>query len=359
VRAFIVALIAVAASNAVAKPRVQHKQRRYAVRAIRVGGNATDEDKAALVPAVGNAVEFVIVGNNGDDLVRDEAAANVEMDHPRLHGCLEPRCNLQFGDLLHAPRVMWIDITRSGPPGAKADWKVAVSQFSAETVRDLGVAELPCHDCTRDELVGKFNVFLDPLFSNEPPPLPLCTLKVASQPPGATVMFDSVVVGETPFAHSVAAGTHKVGVEQSDFAPGAADVECAPQATEKLVFALGPKGSQVVQAAPSEERPRRSLALKLVGGGLLALGAAGIISGALDLSLDGKGTCSLSAGHTQCKQLYSTGTQGAALVGAGVAAAVGGLVMLVVDAVRARPRKLSANVQIGPSAVALGVLGRF
>jgi hypothetical protein len=35
------------------------------------------------------------------------------------------------------------------------------------------------------------------------------------------------------------------------------------------------------------------------------------------------------------------------------------LVILVIDAVRARPRKLSANLQIGPSAVAVGVLGRF
>src|SRR5262249_6378791 len=105
------------------------------MRIVRVGGNASDEDKVALGREVGNAVEHVIVGNNRDDLVRSEEAVKVENDHPELKGCLEPRCNLAFGDLVKAQRVVWIDITRSGEPGAKAEWKVAVSQFAVDSVR--------------------------------------------------------------------------------------------------------------------------------------------------------------------------------------------------------------------------------
>ena len=44
-RALIVLLLA---GSVAAKPRVERKPRRYAVRAVRVGGNAGDEDKAAL-----------------------------------------------------------------------------------------------------------------------------------------------------------------------------------------------------------------------------------------------------------------------------------------------------------------------
>jgi hypothetical protein len=346
-------IAALVAGNAGAKPRGEHKPRRWAVRAVRVAGDATDEEKAALARDVGNALEFVIVGNNRDDLVRSDESARVEAAHPRLKGCLEPRCNLEFGDRVQAERLIWIDITRSGPSGGKADWKVAVAQFAVDSLRDLGVAEMPCPGCTRDELLGNFNLFLDPLFGNEPPPLPLCTLQVVSQPPGATVLFDAVAVGETPFSHSVAAGAHKVGADKLDYARADADVECASSA--KLVFALTKSN---VAPAPVE-RTRRLLALEIAGGALLALGAAGIIAGAVDLSLDGKGTCSLTGGHTQCKQLYATGSTGAALVGAGAAAAVGGAIALVLDAVRARSRRFAADVRVGPSGVMVGAVGRF
>jgi len=357
VRALICLLAMLVASGAGAKPREERKARRYAVRAIRVGGDASDEDKAALARDVGNAVEFVIVGNNRDDLVRPDEAARVESAHARLKGCLEPRCNLEFGDLTKAQRVIWIDITRSGPPGAKADWKVAVSQFSVDSLRDLGTSEMPCRGCSRDELLGNFNLFLDPLFANEPPPLPLCTLRVMSEPAGATVLFDSVAVGETPFVHTVAAGAHRVAAEKDDFARAGAGIECGADSTEKLVLALGPVEKT---AGPTRKAgPRRSLALEIVGGALVALGAAGVVAGAVDLSLDGRGACSLSGGHTQCKELYATGTQGAALVGAGAAAAVGGVIVLVLDAVRARPRSLAVDLRAGPSAVSASVLGRF
>jgi PEGA domain len=350
VRALLVLMVL--AGGADAKPRAERKPRRYAMRAVRVGGNAGDEDKAALARDVGNAVEFVIVGNNRDDLVRPDDVGRIEKAHPRLQGCLDARCNLELGELARAERVVWIDITRAGPPGAKADWKVAVSQFAVDSLRDLGVAEMPCKGCTRDELLGNFNLFLDPLFANEPPPLPLCTLSIGSAPAGATVLFDATAVGETPFSHTVAAGSHKVAIEKTDFARAGAEVECAPQAAQKLLFPLAPTPRQ---APPADVRARRSLVLEIAGGALVALGAAGVIAGAIDLSLDGKGTCSLSGGHTQCQQLYDTGTEGAALVGAGAATAVGGVIMLALDAVRARPRTLS--LRVGPSSVA--VVGRF
>jgi hypothetical protein len=360
VRALIGVIVVLLAANAGAKPpqKTERKPRRYAVRAIRVGGDATDEDKAALARDMGNAIEFVIVGNNRDDLVRPDEAARIEDAHPRLKGCLEPRCNLEFGDVARAQRVMWIDITRKGPPGPKADWNVAVSQFAVDSLRDLGTAEMPCQACSRDELLGNFNKFLDPLFSNEPPALPLCTLKIATDPPGATVQFDSVPVGEAPFAHTVAAGSHRVAADKADFARAGADVECPAESTQNLLLGLG--HSREVAAAPVEKvAPRHSLALQIVGGALLAVGAAGVISGAVALSMDGKGSCSLSGGHTQCKDLYDTGTEGAALVGAGAAAMVGGVITLVLDAARARPKGLSAEVHAGPSSVTAGLVGSF
>jgi hypothetical protein len=216
-RPFTLAILLLAASSALGKPaKVERKPRRFAVRAIHVGGNAGDDDRATLAREVGNAIEFVIAGSNRDDLVRAEEGLAVEAAHPGLKGCLTARCNLEFGDLVHAERLLWIDIARSGGPG-KGDWKVTVSQFAVDSLRSLGSAELPCAACSREDLVGAINRFLDPLFKNEPPPLPLCKLKVVSRPPGATVLVGGEPVGEAPFEHTLSAGRHRVAVEKPGF----------------------------------------------------------------------------------------------------------------------------------------------
>lgn len=354
----VVLALLVVGSTALAARAPRKVVRRFAIHQLRVDGNVSELDRKILEKEVRNAVEFVIAGSNGDYLAHEEDVVPVLALSPELKTCFDAACTVRLGDLLKVQRMLSIVITRSGAM-PKGEWIVKVSQFAVDSVRSLGTAELPCHNCTRDELVGDFNRFLDPLFKGEPEALPLCSLKVSSRPPGANVVLDATTVGVTPFEHSITAGKHVVAVEKTGFARGEADLECPASTVQNTVFALTEGLTQLVRQEPIREPVHHSPALKIVGGALLVLGAAGVIAGAIDLARDGKGTCDLTNGHTQCPSTYDTGPTGAALVGVGAVGVVGGIVALAIDAVRGRPARVSADLRVGPGGAFVGARGTF
>jgi hypothetical protein len=97
----------------------------------------------------------------------------------------------------------------------------------------------------------------------------------------------------------------------------------------------------------------------MVGGGLLVLGAAAVAVGGVDLARDGHGACNLSSGHTQCKTLYATGSEGAAFAGVGAAAVLGGVISLVVDSLLGRPAPVQAEVKVSSAGAFITATGRF
>jgi hypothetical protein len=97
--------------------------------------------------------------------------------------------------------------------------------------------------------------------------------------------------------------------------------------------------------------------LKIVGGTLIALGVVGIAGGGAALAVDGKGTCDLPGGQTQCPQVYDTATMGGVLVGLGAAAVVGGVVAIVVDQLRARKKPVAFDVTPLPSGAQVSLKG--
>ena len=159
----------------------------------------------------------------------------------------------------------------------------------------------------------------------------MCTLKVTSRPEGATVFIEGTIVGATPFQHTLMPGKHAISVEKSGFSRGEDELECPAGSMQNLSFGLTAGGGAVVH---KEEPPRTSPALKIAGSLLLLAGVAGVASGGAELYLDGRGTCSLASGQTQCQEVYDTKLAGGVLVGVGAVALAAGVITLIVDAVR-------------------------
>jgi hypothetical protein len=306
----------------------QGAPKRVALHQIKVTGNASDEERKLLDERIWMAVEL-LASDRGYDLVHREDFIAAQHENPDVKHCDEPRCNLKLGDFLGAERLIVVRVARSGPPG-RGDWQMRIEQLAVPTAIALPPVEMSCPLCTADKVVGDLTKALEPLLATKPPP-PLCTLELTSEPAGADVEVNGMVLGQTPFTHTFAPGHHEVAMSRTGSLPGHSSVECTQGQSQHVSVTLLPTPA----AAPVAERPpSRSPALKIVGATLLVLGVAGVAAGAAELAVDGQPSCKLPAGQRQCPQLYDTGTTGAALTAVGALAIAGGVATLVVDALR-------------------------
>jgi hypothetical protein len=324
---------------------------RFALEPLRFTGNATAEERKLLADRVFDTIEL-LSGNHGIELVHREDLIADLAEHPDLKECAEPRCRKRLGDVARAERVVSIQVDRSGPRG-RGEWNVKIEQFAVAAAHALPFAEVPCRSCTVDELVGDLSHALDPLLA-APTPLSVCRLTVATEPSGAAVKVDGTLLGETPFLHTVQAGRRTVAVERAGSPPATSTVECPAGGSELVSLDLAPTVARAAIRPPERSPALRSRLLVGLGAALVAVGAAGLVAGAVNLSLDGTGSCDKSSGQTECKKLYDTRTLGAAFTALGAAALVGGEVLLVLDAVRRTPR-LGAALRLGPGSAIVGV----
>ncbi len=344
-----------------AAPRsAPHRTRRYVLRDLRIEGNATDDEKKLLHERIWSTIEL-IVSEGRDELAHEEDVTAALAEHPDLKGCNDARCGAALGELIKADKVLSIAIERSGVAG-KGDWMVRVWHLDVRALKVGAPIELPCRACGAEDLLGDLSHSLSPALQIETGVM--CTVKVTSRPPGATVSMEGTIIGETPFQHTLLPGRHAVAVEKQGFSRGEDDLDCPPGSMQNMAFALTAGGGAVVhQEAPPPAPEHRSPALKAVGATLVVLGVAGIAAGAAELYLDGRGSCSLATGQKECPSVYDTKTIGGALVGVGAAGLVGGVITLVVDAMRGKPAAsgahVSADVRVGPSQASMGVKGSF
>lgn len=138
--------------------------------------------------------------------------------------------------------------------------------------------------------------------------------------------------------------------------------EAAPQPPQNT-----PQPSEHIASAPPApapvppprvEKPKHTWWMVGLGAGLLAVGAAGIGTGAGALAVNGHGTCSLAPGQLRCPQVYNTGAEGGALLGVGLAAAIGGAVLIALEEKRYHSA-LHAGLDVSPTGGALVFSGAF
>jgi hypothetical protein len=333
--------------------------KKYAVRDMKIEGNASDAERKLLTERVWNSIELTLADRR-DELVHAEEVERVLGERPPLRECYEKHCLLQLGDLVKANRLLSIRITRSGAEGQKGDWMVRILDFAVDSGHLQGPYDVPCNSCTADELVGDLAHSLIPVFNSDES-VPLCTLKVDTAPPGGTVLVDTTELGKAPFAHTIAAGRHTVAVSAEGYAAGQTDVDCPAGASQNMLFTLSASGTSSRLVSDGGEKPaHRSPVLKIVGGALLALGAAGVISGAVAIARDGNQACDRAPGQTQCSQVYDTNGLGIGLIAAGSVAVVGGVVALVVDAMKGRQAAaVTPTAAVSANGGVFGLSGTF
>lgn len=182
-----------------------------------------------------------------------------------------------------------------------------------------------------------------------PPP----RLRVLTRPEGSTVTVDGATVGVTPIDLAVDAGEHDIVIERPGFIAHRRRIVAADGRTETIADELG-----AIPPPPSTAAPRRRLAP--IGWAALGAGLAAVVGGAVLVAVDErpiKRDCSGEnvdvEGH--CKWRRDTLAGGATLLTLGVAALVAGAVVLVLD--RRRAPAAPRRAQVRPHAG--GLLVRF
>jgi hypothetical protein len=347
--------------------------RRYAVRSLVLDGPITEAEAKLLRERLVNAFELGLVERNYL-LVPPAEVEALERANPELKDCVGVRCGFDIGAVLNAQRLLTVRVTKTQGPAAppKADWTVQISNFSVETGSTKGPFDVPCRSCTADELVGDLFRSVSQVLADDKTE-PTCSLKIESTPPGASVVIDGQAAGATPFSHSFAVGKHEIVVESAGFARGQTQVSCPAGVGQELSFTLTAEKTSMIARQTELPVERRgggaiSRALKGAGAALLVFGVGGIVTGSVMLAYDGKGTCDLTAGRTQCPFVYDTALVGGVVLGIGIAVGVTGAALLGAGVSASRRRSperasllpsLLPSLSLTPSGGAVGVVGKF
>jgi hypothetical protein len=301
---------------------VSAKERVYAIRELRVDGEMTETERQRLRERTVAAAD-VAFGAAGGSIVPLPDVERVLAERPELRRCYDWRCNVVIADQLGATRVVVVRIERKGLPSEPGSWEVTALNFASDALRLVGTKVESCDGCVAEDLIRR-NVItrvLSSLSKQDTGELALCRLKVDSEPGEAAIIIDKTPLGTTPLERTVAAGTHTVSVELKGYGTNQTVIECPKDGEQRLRMKLTAGASDV--QPPATQPDRRPL---YKGLGFASLGLA-------VLSLGGLGAAAAyhdrpSCGEARCPRRYDTSAGIGVSVGAFVAFAVVGSVLL-------------------------------
>lgn len=176
-------------------------------------------------------------------------------------------------------------------------------------------------------------------------------VNVTSDPPGATVIVDGETAGVTPMALTLSPGSHEIRLEKSGRIDAHTEVVAASGVEDSIQLALA--------EVPVEDRPRmRKAGWASLGTGIGLSVGAGVLLALHHQPV--KGRCDdPSAIDTEglCRWRYNSVPLGTAVLAVGVAGVVTGAVLVGLSKKQGRGGKHALVPQIGPTG--LGLSGRF
>lgn len=224
----------------------------------------------------------------------------------------------------HAARF----VLRSRVDERERNFSTVLELLDADTLAPVAQAQRDCEVCGSVELLETLADQGAALAARPVVAAPrLGTLVLRTLPGGARASVDGRAVGSTPVRHEVHAGRHRVAFERAGFVAVERDV-VATAGVEELVEVELERG----------RRPLRIAGAVLLGAGLGAAGAGGVL-----LGIDGRPDQSRCTGDDvdfagRCRFSFETTTAGATATASGLALAIVGLSLLVVDARRSHAR---------------------
>ncbi len=206
---------------------------------------------------------------------------------------------------------------------------------SEETCEVCGASEV---GAVLDTQAAQFRTKLEALIK-EPP-----MVVISSEPKGALVTIDNVVVGVTPLERKVLPGDHIVRVTTEGFIPEERELTSVPGVRETISLEMA--------------RTPQSIRNRKLGVGFIAAGVPVLVGGVVLTALDlNRGLCWGSAKDADgdCEFLRQTAIIGAPVIGVGAILTTLGAVLLARQKNRQKNKKLTA----GFSATGISLQGRF
>ncbi len=205
----------------------------------------------------------------------------------------------------------------------------------------LGRQESTCEICSFDEAAAAMRELTAKAAAElGPPPVVVGTVRIVSDPPGASVSIDGAAVGTTPYEGSLDEGPHSVELSLDGHEPATQQVDVVAGQMSSVDLAL---------ARRSRLTPRTT---EIIGWSAIGVGAAALAGGITMLVLDEnpvKNNC--SGVHVDadgdCAFRYNTLGGGIGLTIVGVAAAGAGAALVVLSRKKRQAGKPS-DVALGP-----------
>lgn len=356
-RSFIPVALATVLAAGLAHAGAPKKPRTYALREVHIEGNITPAEKQKVDEEL--VKRFMLVVLDAGTAIEPERVQKLYAERPHLRDCRDKNCLVEAGDYLAVDRLLSVVIDRSGPPGERGDWEVRMMLFAVDGVKYTDKQTMPCKSCTVDEVMRDFGNTVTAALKHDAT-IPLCTITVATAPPGGTVLIDGEPVGLAPFEHSIAAGRRTIGARADQSTKNEMEIDCPVRGHQKVTFKLDQRGeppivvSNTPLAAPTASN--RPLLFKALGGAFLGLGVLGVAGAGAAAAFDGKGSC----GSGNCPRLYETTNMAIGLGVTGGVVLVAGVALLVKGILDDKhPKQATWFVAPQFGAQSAGVVGQF
>jgi PEGA domain len=304
-----------------------------------------DQERREWRDAVQRAVEA-----RGLGVVSDANLRYVQSTSGELFDCFtEDRCRTEIGRRLQA------DLLLSGQISREKDELLGNLALHAT---DLGTTVknqvIHCPGCTAAAFRERLGEAVSELITTDRG-LQRATLLVRTVPPGAEVRCDGRPVGKAELEVTVVAGAHRLIATHENHDPLEMNVQVKPQERLEVELKLPPRTMHSPPTLPPAPNASWWNIRRIAGVSMMALGAAGLITGIPLLAIDG--TCAETltppSGAPICYSYHSYTGAGGAFVGLGAALVVVGGVVLLTS--RATPAQATLAPVVGPGAV--GVVG--
>lgn len=224
---------------------------------------------------------------------------------PELIGCSSSACLERIAEVLNAQRFVRAIVTASG---ANYELKLELLIASEEQTVVNSVAD-SCAVCTISELNTLAADAARKLLL--PNTEQLLAVRIATDPPGASITIDGIEAGDSPLDTTLKIGLHEVVATMDGHTSSERSIEVQADGSEQQRFELVLPKLMVVDTKPAD--------YGVIKWGALGGSGALLILGGILVAIDGDPSCSDSSDNS-CPKLRDTMTGGIISISGGILA---------------------------------------